>query len=103
MRRTSLLLLAAALLCSAQNKPVNATIDASKTGAPISKYVYGQFLEHAGSLVNGGIWAEMIDDRKFYYTIDSKSPAPAATRGRQPNPWRPIGPDESVVMDSEVR
>ena len=43
----------------------------------------------------------MIDDRKFYYTIDSKTAAPAPSRGRQPNPWRPIGPDESVVMDSE--
>ena len=43
----------------------------------------------------------MIDDRKFYYTIDSKTAAPAASRGRRPNPWRPIGPDESVTMDRE--
>ncbi len=36
------------ILASAQTQPVTATIDASKTGAPISKYIYGQFLEHIG-------------------------------------------------------
>jgi hypothetical protein len=35
----------AAFTASAQVKPINATIDAGKIGAPISKYVYGQFLE----------------------------------------------------------
>ena len=47
-------------LAQAQSKPVNATIDASKTGAPISKYIYGQFLEHGGDIVNEGVWAEML-------------------------------------------
>ncbi len=36
----------------AQTRPVNAVIDASKTSAPISKYIYGQFLEHIGGIVN---------------------------------------------------
>lgn len=36
------------ILSAAQTPPVNVSIDASKTGAPISKYVYGQFLEHGG-------------------------------------------------------
>ena len=40
-------------------------LDASKTGAPISKYVYGQFVEHLGRSVYGGLWAEMVEDRKF--------------------------------------
>lgn len=48
------------VVCSAQTQPVNATIDVSKTGAPISKYIYGQFLEHGGSIVNEGVWAEML-------------------------------------------
>jgi alpha-L-arabinofuranosidase len=39
------------------------TIDASKTGASISKYVYGQFLEHIGGIVNNGLWADMLADR----------------------------------------
>jgi len=36
---------------SAQIQPVKATIDASKTNAPISKYLYGQFLKHLGGLI----------------------------------------------------
>lgn len=81
------------------DKRITVTIDAAKTSAPISPYLYGQFIEHIADTVNRSVWAEMIDDRKFYYSIDSKTPAPPAARGRQPNPWRPIGPDESVVMD----
>ncbi len=45
------------------------TIDAGKTGEPISKFVYGQFIEHLGRCIYGGIWAEMLEDRKFYYEI----------------------------------
>ncbi|MFO7853138.1 MAG: alpha-L-arabinofuranosidase C-terminal domain-containing protein [Bacteroidota bacterium] len=43
------------------------TINAGETGAPISKYIYGQFIEHLGRCIYGGIWAEMIKDRKFFY------------------------------------
>ena len=46
---------------------VRATIDASKTYAPISPNLYGMFIEHAGNLVYSGMWAELIGDRKFYY------------------------------------
>ena len=99
----------AALLVSAcsygQTQIVNATIDASKTGAPISKYLYGQFLEHAGSLVNSGIWAEMLDDRKFYNPVTSKPPAapegPAWRRRMAPRYWTPVGADEFVTMDAK--
>ena len=62
----------------AQTRTVNAAIDASKTSAPISKYIYGQFLEHIGGIVNNNIWAEMLDDRKFYYPINSHPPAQPA-------------------------
>jgi alpha-N-arabinofuranosidase len=50
----------------------------------------------------------MLDDRKFYEVIDSKSAAPRAGSGargpgrrRPANKWRPIGPDESVTMDRQ--
>jgi alpha-L-arabinofuranosidase len=39
----------------APGQPVTANIDASKTGPPISPYIYGQFLEHAGSLIYGSL------------------------------------------------
>jgi alpha-N-arabinofuranosidase len=90
---------------AAQSPTVNVTIDAAKTGAPISKYIYGQFLEHGGNIVNEGVWAEMLEDRKFYNTVTSKQPEqPAAPGGwRRPKPryWVPVGGDEAVTMDSK--
>jgi len=88
----------------AQTQSVNATIDASKTGAPISPYIYGQFLEHGGNIVNEGVWAEMLEDRKFYYPITSKAPEePPVPVWRRRGPrrrWIPLGPDEFVIMDT---
>ena len=55
----------------ASSPAVNASINASKTGTAISPYVYGQFVEHAGTLVYSGLWSEMLDDRKFYNTVAS--------------------------------
>jgi len=90
---------------SAQAQSVAATIDTSKTEAPISKYVYGQFLEHIGGIVNNGVWAEMLDDRKFYYPITSHPTAePALPTGFRRVPlrhWTPVGPDEFVSMDTD--
>ena len=82
-------------------KRISVSIDASKTAAPISPYIYGQFIEHIGDLTNRSLWAEMLDDRKFYYDINSKPSDRKPVRGRTANLWRPIGPDEAVVMDSQ--
>jgi alpha-N-arabinofuranosidase len=105
---TQVLLLALLLiptLSSAQTQPVHATIDASKLGAPISKYVYGQFLEHIGGIVNNGLWAEMLDDRKFYYPISSQPPAepaaPTQMRRAALRRWTPVGGDDFVTMDTD--
>ena len=57
------LLLAMPCAVSSQTRVVNATIDTSKTGAPISKNIYGQFLEHGGDIVNTGVWSELLVDR----------------------------------------
>ena len=91
-------------ICSAQTQPVHATIDASKTSAPISKYIYGQFLEHIGGIVNNNIWAEMLDDRKFYFPINSHpptEPSGPAFRRTTLRHWMPIGADEFVTMDAD--
>jgi len=88
----------------AQNPLVNVAIDASKTGAPISKYIYGEFLEHIGGIVNNNIWAEMLDDRKFYFPINSHPPAePSGPTWRRTalRHWMPIGADEFVTMDKD--
>jgi alpha-L-arabinofuranosidase len=59
-----------------QSRTLNASIDVSKTGTPISSYIYGQFLEHGGDIVNTGIWSEMLVDRKFFYPVDTAAPVP---------------------------
>ena len=66
-------------IASAQSHTVNATIDASKTGAAISKHIYGQFLEHGGDIVNTGVWSEMLVDRKFFYPVAASAPTPPTT------------------------
>ena len=64
-------------------------IDADKTGEPISKYVYGQFIEHLGRCIYGGIWAEMLEDRKFFFSVGDKE-----------SPWKILG-DGKVEMNRE--
>ncbi|HEV7218026.1 MAG TPA: hypothetical protein VGN39_04060, partial [Terriglobales bacterium] len=46
-----------------------AVIDAAKVSPPISKYMYGMFLEHLGSLTYRSLWSEVLDDRKFYFPV----------------------------------
>ena len=87
--------------------PPRISIDAAKTGEPLSKYVYGQFIEHLGRCIYGGIWAEMLEDRKFWYDITPQY----APYGNAPkdipfpvvksSPWQTIGPDDGVKMVKE--
>lgn len=73
-------------LSSRQLSP-SVTIDAAKRGEPISKYIYGQFIEHLGRCIYGGIWAEMLEDRKFCLPV-----------GDRESPWRSVG-GAAVTMD----
>ncbi|MFP4488151.1 MAG: alpha-L-arabinofuranosidase C-terminal domain-containing protein [Bacteroidales bacterium] len=54
-------------LLSEEEYRASVSIDTEDKAEPISEYVYGQFIEHLGNCIYGGIWAEMIRDRKFYY------------------------------------
>ena len=115
-RVTRLLAILAANVCAwraatpagaapASTAPVAAVIDASRTSAPINPNLYGMFIEHAGSLVYRGMWAEIIDDRKFWNPITVETAEPPAARrrgpfGGPPRRWTPIGPAEFVTMDA---
>ena len=85
------------------------SINITKTSEPISKFIYAQFIEHLGRCIYGGIWAEMLEDRKFYFPI-TPDYRPYRGRGiteRRPfpvvaaSPWQIIGPDDVVTMDKE--
>ena len=97
-----ILTLVAVLAGTAAAQPVAATIDATRTGQPITKLIFGGFMEPATTQV----WAEMLSDRKFFNEITSK-PAPVAGRGgfgmRGPQRrWMPVGDDSFVVMDKRA-
>ncbi len=110
MTKTSLfpfVVVSLTVICAVQQargQSVSANIDASKTGTPISKYVYGQFVEHIGNIINSGIRAEMLDDRKFYNVI----PTPPPPSGNGPRfgrvrlrPWTVVGPASAVAMEAQ--
>jgi alpha-N-arabinofuranosidase len=69
-------ILMAFLAGTAAAQPVAATIDATRTGPPITKLVFGGFMEPATTRV----WAEMLSDRKFFNRVTSQ-PDPAAPTG----------------------
>ena len=83
----------------------NVSIDTTQTFEPISKYIYGQFIEHLGRCIYGGIWAEMLEDRKFYYAVPAKGNiwrlTGAQARVLRDSPWKVIGPEGSVEMVKE--
>ena len=82
-------------------QPVAVSIDATKVAPPITKLVFGGFMEPATT----GVWAEMLADRKFFAEITSKPIPPTPTGGfgrRGPQRrWLPVGPDEFVTMDRQ--
>jgi alpha-N-arabinofuranosidase len=82
------------------------TIDTQQTSEPVSKYVFGSFIEHIGTLIYRSMWSELLDDRKFYFPISSiDDQAPGRPQGnpmrQQLRKWRPVGPNEVVVMDTD--
>ena len=81
---------------SGQNSTLSLTLDAYDFGQPISPYIYGEFIEHQGRCIYGGIWAEMIRDRKFYYPVDTL----LYSDPEHKSPWRVIPIGSYVDMDS---
>jgi alpha-N-arabinofuranosidase len=75
---------------SAPSSPqtVHIRVEANKAGEPLSKYIYGQFIEHLGRCIYGGIWAEMIEDRKFFCEV-----------GTAASPWHALPGSNRVTME----
>lgn len=64
------------------------TIDMDQKREPMSEYIYGQFIEHMGRSIYGGIWAEMLEDRKFYFVPNT-----------QYSPWK-VNVPSGLIIDS---
>lgn len=64
------------------------TVHLGQQRTPMSEYIYGQFIEHMGQSIYGGIWAEMLEDRKFYFVPDTEH-----------SPWH-VNVPSRLVIDS---
>jgi alpha-N-arabinofuranosidase len=98
--------LALSVVAGSAAAPVELKLDTTKTAAPISPYIYGQFIEHMGRCIYGGIWAEMLEDRKFYFPITPHyAPYRALTNSQFPvvgaSPWQIVGERGGVAMVKE--
>jgi alpha-L-arabinofuranosidase len=71
----------------AQAPGVSVIIDAAAPLAPMSTYIYGQLLVHPGRCIYGGVWAEMLTDRKFFHPLAEGE-----------SPWSILGEPRSTAM-----
>jgi len=80
------------LVHQADRKNPTATVALDEPAGTINPYVYGQFIEHLGRCIYGGIWAELLEDRKFHDLVTSR-----------PSPWKRVGGEVgwSLTMDVE--
>ena len=102
----SVALLAFASVSLADAETVTVQIDLENTGAPINPFLYGQFIEHLGRSIYGGIWAEMLEDRKFYFPVtEDYAPYKDLEDTEFPvvggSPWQIIGDPGSIQMVEE--
>lgn len=71
----------------------------------ISPYIFGQFIEHMGNCIYGGIWAEMIQDRKFFFDVPAKGPIWKKTNQEAvylaDSPWQILGDRQAVGVTTE--
>lgn len=93
----ALLLKPAATAAGAPAENIQAVIDATKIGAPVTPLIFGGYMEPATTRV----WAEMLTDRKFARPVTAQEPRPAGGFFRffRLERWKPVGPADSVEMD----
>ena len=80
------------LVHKGDRKNPSAIVRLDKPAGKINPFIYGQFIEHLGRCIYGGIWAEMLEDRKFANLVTSRH-----------SPWKRMGGEVgwSLTMDVE--
>ncbi|MCP5516089.1 MAG: alpha-N-arabinofuranosidase [Verrucomicrobiales bacterium] len=82
------------------------TVNAGEVGEPMPVEIYSQFIEHLGRCIYGGIWAEMLEDRKFYHPITADYAPYRSLRNSDfpvvgASPWQIVGDAAVVTMSTE--
>ncbi|BBO31190.1 alpha-L-arabinofuranosidase C-terminal domain-containing protein [Lacipirellula parvula] len=91
---------------SAPKTATTVKINAAERRPDINPFIYAQFIEHLGRCIYGGIWAEMLEDRKFYFPItENYAPYKSLEKTEFPvvgaSPWQIIGSADGVAMTKE--
>jgi alpha-L-arabinofuranosidase len=99
----SLLAISLLVIPAVKAETVNIKLDLKNQGEAISPLIYGQFIEHLGRCIYGGIWAEMLEDRKFYFPVTANyAPYVSLTETGYPvvgaSPWEIVGDPSLVKM-----
>jgi len=100
-------MLVAGAASGAEVPKLRAEIHIDRQHKPVSPYEYGMFIEPIGSLVARTLWAEMLDDRKFYFPVVDAAHDPKLPAGVEGRPamalrkWRPIGDAAAVTMATD--
>ena len=73
----------------------------------MSPNIYSQFIEHLGRCIYGGIWAEMLEDRKFFHPVTAdyhpyRSLRETAFPVVGASPWQIVGESGSVLMNTNM-
>ncbi len=112
IKKIIVFVLAVAMFSCVQEGDTNIKITPDQGREPISEYVYGQFIEHLGKCIYGGLWAEMIEDRKFYYPVTFQyNPWAVASdpywntgdfKYLNASPWKIIGGEQVLKMDNRI-
>jgi alpha-N-arabinofuranosidase len=109
------ILILSGVFLQVQGQVPSVRIDITQTGEPISKYIYGQFIEQLGRCIYGGLWSEMLEDRKFYYPVTGEAPAwtmfkpgPESWAGEghpyellTRSPWMIVGDKQNISMETD--
>jgi alpha-N-arabinofuranosidase len=90
---------------AAANTGIRSTIFTQNTRPAISPMIYGGFIEHIGNLINHSLWAETLDDRKFYFgVLEKPEPEPTDRRARMAlmQKWLAVGPISAISLDTKT-
>ncbi len=85
---------------AAAASPAVVVVDLNADLSEINPRIYGQFIEHMGRCVYGGIWAEMLQDRKFFYPVGMGGVP------REPgaeSPWRGSGKEGQAAIGMDTQ